>query len=95
MELFSKQIMWKKSALLIYYHLICVALLTYLYKEGEFNGGPCNLGLGLFIFLLLGVVLFILILASIALMSKDRSNKYLLFINLIMLAIWLTAFLTL
>jgi uncharacterized membrane protein len=81
----------KRDLLLLGYHLFSAIILTILYLKDEFVGGPCNLGFGLLIFLLAGLILIILLLISVFLIVKNKSNKIFLIINLAALAIWITS----
>jgi hypothetical protein len=88
MEQIEKQ---RKIALnlLVLYHLISAAIVYSEYKADDFNAGPCNLGLGVVIYLLVGIVDIILSTLSIRSVIKSAANKYFLIINLSVLIIWL------
>jgi len=89
----------QKVALLIFYHLLSIGAIIYLFTGHDFATGPCSPSIGLLIFILFGFILCVLLfigiakfLISMANQNKSKPNKYMLFINLLMCAIWIMIF---
>jgi uncharacterized membrane protein len=69
------------------YYVLALAAVVYFVKSGNFKSGPCNPGLdfvSIFLFLLIS---FILLIISIYKTIKNREKKYLLFINIVAIAL--------
>ena len=84
----------RRTLLLIGYHAISAVIIGVLYLNGTFKGGQCNLGSGLMVFMMVGLIMVGLCLTGIYLTIRNRANKYFLIINLLALAIWIVVLFT-
>ncbi len=67
---------------LLAYYLLGIALVAYFNESGNYKTGPCNPGLDTIFTFLYFLVNLILLIISIFKTVKNRSNKYLLYVNL-------------
>jgi hypothetical protein len=81
----------RKGLLLIGYHVCSFAFITLINLNGGLASGPCNPGIGLLLVILAFIILMVLLARSIILISRDRSNKFFLIINLLALVTWIAS----
>ena len=81
----------KQEFILLAYHLFTTVLIVVLHASGTFSGGPCNFGVGLLVFLLVGIIMVILGVTSILMVIRNKANRNFLFINILALVIWIIA----
>ena len=79
----------RKDLLLIAYQVFAAIIIAITSFSGGFTNGPCNLGIGSLLFLLIILVQLVLLLMSVFLLIKSKSNKYFMIINLFATALWI------
>jgi hypothetical protein len=77
-----------RDIILLAYHSVTAIAIIGSFFNGGFSSGPCNMGLGLMLYALTGLILIVLLAVSITLFIKSRSNKYFLIINVSAFIIW-------